>query len=120
MSTAQMDPEEWTLALVTESLRVRKLQDKDPIPVPANTQEDAQRWLDRHDTWYGLLNEVEDLDPDEIQNLVVELVGFATTSLEVWAALHTQDPDTGEPHDPQTLLQAVALGRVAGLGSDDE
>ncbi len=94
------DLQDQIVALITENLIRRQLDDFDPI---TGTPLSAERWL-------GLINDREDNESRLIQELgedeelaagaLKELVSFAATAVEMWAMYAGKDP--------LELVQAVA------------
>jgi hypothetical protein len=89
--------------LLTEHLHRLALDRTDPIEVDLalNDPAVAGAYLDRIAVEEQLLADIGDLDNDDLRETLTELVSFAATALELWAA-HTSDSA------PEGLLQQIA------------
>jgi len=88
------------VALVTENLTRRRLDETDPIMADPFTDADAARqWLSRTEVEERLITELLESD-DAGTEAVGALVAFAATAVEMWGLRSGRDP--------LTLVQNIA------------
>ena len=95
------EPQSQVVALVTENLHRRRIDEDDPIVGdPLNDPAVREIWLARRQVESDLISEV--FDGDQPEETIGALVAFAATAVEMWAR------DFGG--DPAILVQRIALG----------
>ena len=94
--------EELVVALITEELHRRQIEDADPVleMALAGDADAAKAWLARTQIENDLISQVIDWEGGP-EDPIRQLLSFAVTAVEMWA-LHTGK-------DPSLLVQAIVL-----------
>jgi hypothetical protein len=92
------------VALVTDNLLVRLLDERDPIQGNPFGKRQAHEYLARRETGMRLLSDL--LDVEVCTEVVDDLVNFSASLIQMWA--------DESRRDPFALIQEVALRRTSG------